>query len=137
MIACFKCIRGAIALYIAGTLFLASLHIEDFSDNKALSNTQEDAFLSLIVQWFPQLGKDHLIALGILSLFLAVIRFAEALGIWFDKSWGEKLAIATGVLASCLLMGQLLSSFSWLIFLIFIINVLVVIYLYIVLKNKN
>lgn len=125
-----------VALFIASTLFSVSLRIEGAGDT-ALSLTQENTFLSLIIKWFPQLGQDHLIALAILTLFFAVIRFTEALGLWFDKNWGEQLAIATGFLAIFLLVSQLLISFSWFIFLILNINIFVLLYLYSVLKNKK
>lgn len=132
VVALLVCIRATGALLLAYALF--TLSSQQFYSIETIGSTEDTDILMLLMKLLPGLNKDDLTTLGILTLIIAIIRITEAFGLWLEKVWGQWLGVATGIIASGVLMIHLLNQFSWLIFLLFTFCVLKVVYLYSVTK---
>jgi uncharacterized membrane protein (DUF2068 family) len=65
------------------------------------------------------------------------VRWVEAGGIWFNKSWAQWLAVFSGFIYIPFEINELIHRFSWVMILILLVNVMVVSYLLFVLHKKR
>ena len=68
---------------------------------------------------------------------MGILRWVEAVGIWFNQSWAEWLAVFSGLIYIPFEINELIYRFGWMMVLILLINILVVGYLAYVLKSKR
>jgi len=131
IIATLKILRGTIALGV--TFFLAYIAYnflelsEPYLANKFL--IRNDPFLQIASTFFELVTLNQVLAIGLLALLIAILRYVEAVGIWNDKNWARWLVIATGFIYIPFEAYLLMMGFSWAITLILVINLLVVAYL--------
>jgi len=131
IIATLKILRGTIALGV--TFFLAYIAYnflelsEPYLANKFL--IRNDPFLQIASTFFELVTPNQVLAIGLLALLIAILRYVEAVGIWNDKKWARWLVIATGFIYIPFEAYFLMTGFSWAITLILVINLLVVAYL--------
>ena len=140
LVALIKIIRGTGALSMAASLFWGSQ--QDLSQmNQGLANYEFIAGVARLVSmastWLPTLSENHLLSLSILALLFSFLRFSEAIGIWFNQSWAEWLAVLTGFAAAVFFIYRLVTSFDWAVFTFLIITMLVILYLLRILAKKK
>ena len=87
--------------------------------------------------WLSRLSENNLLSLSILALLFSLMRFSEAVGIWFNQNWAEWLAVLTGVASAIFFTHRLMDSFEWTVTIFLIVNVLVILYLLHVLLKKR
>jgi len=131
IIATLKILRGTIALGVAFFLTYIAYNFLELSEpylaNKFL--IRNDPFLQIASTFFELVTPNQVLAIGLLALLIAILRYVEAVGIWNDKKWARWLVIATGFIYIPFEAYFLMMGFSWVITLILVINLLVVAYL--------
>ena len=90
---------------------------------------RNDPFLQIASTFFELVTPNQVLAIGLLALLIAILRYVEAVGIWNDKKWARWLVIATGFIYIPFEAYFLMMGFNWAITLILVINLLVVAYL--------
>ena len=139
-IACLKILRGTIAITIGISLFLVHRNSTAFSwvDHPELSSiASKDPFLQLLFYWLGNFNQGQLLSIAILASVMGVLRWVEAGGIWFNKSWAQWLAVFSGFIYIPFEINELIYRFSWLMVLVLIINTIIVTYLLHVLHSKR
>lgn len=123
MIAVFKAVRGCIALSLATGFWFGShqsnLEFNDWPD------------------WLRRITNDQWFELAILFLTLSIIRWVEALGIWFNQAWAQWLAVMTGTVGAIFFAFKLWSQFEWITLAILSVNLGIVFYLVWLLKFQK
>ena len=140
LIALIKTIRGFGALSLAASLFWGSQqNLSQISEK--LANYEFLAMISRLIgvtlAWLSSLPNNDLLSLSILALLFSVMRFGEAVGIWFNQSWAEWLAVSTGSVTAIFFIHRLIDGIEWTIAIFLIVNILVVIYLLKILLTKR
>lgn len=139
-IAGLKILRGVIAITIGISLFLAHQNSEAFSwiDHPELSSmASKDPFLQMLFFWLGNLNPEQILSIAILANVMGVLRWVEAGGIWFNKSWAQWLAVFSGFIYIPFEINELIHRFSWPMVLILVINTVIVTYLLYVLHTKR
>jgi uncharacterized membrane protein (DUF2068 family) len=139
-IACLKILRGAIAITIGISLYLVYRNSGVFSwiDHPELSSmASKDPFLQVLFFWLGNFNSEQIFSIAILASVMGILRWVEAGGIWFNKSWAQWLAVFSGFIYIPFEINELIYRFSWLMVLILIINTVVVTYLLYVLHTKR
>lgn len=139
-IACLKILRGTIAITIGISLFLVHRNSKAFSwvNHPELSSiASKDPFLQLLFYWLGNFSQEQLLSIAILAGVMGVLRWIEAGGIWFNKSWAQWLAVFSGFIYIPFEINELIHRFSWLMVLVLIINTIIVTYLLHVLHTKR
>ena len=107
IISLFKVIRGLGALSISFSLFLASqTGVSNIREFLELHQDFEliDNLIPLLPEWLINISQFQVLLIAALVLMLSLIRLIEGVGIWFNKSWAEWLAIATGMITGFILI---------------------------------
>jgi len=141
VIACLKILRGTIAIAIGVSLLQVHLHLQ-FNSLKDYSNLKNlalnDPFFQLLTSYFSKLTQEQIVSVSVLAICLGALRWLEAYGIWLNKNWACYLAVVTGFIYIPFEINELLNQFSWIIFTILIINIVIVLYLIHILQwNKR
>lgn len=138
-IASLKAIRGSMAFTIGASLIWAPSTKDQFiwEDYPALVKLQSSTLFQTTINWIADFSNDQIVSISLLAFTLGTLRWAEAIGIWRDKSWAEWLAILTGVIYIPFEINELLFRFTWLMLVILFINILIVTYLMWVLHLKR
>lgn len=139
-IACLKVLRGSVAIVIGLSLFWAYLNFEVFNwtEYPTLKNiASKDPFLQMLFSWLLSFTAQQLLNIALLIILVGLVRWAEAVGIWFNKSWAQWLAVFSGFIYIPFELNELFYRFSWMMVLILLINIMVVTYLLYVLFLKR
>jgi uncharacterized membrane protein (DUF2068 family) len=139
-IACLKILRGIIAISIGISLYLAYRNSEVFSwiDHPELNSiASQDPFLQMVFFWLGNFNPEQILSIAILASVMGLLRWVEAGGIWFNKSWAQWLAVFSGFIYIPFEVNELIYRFSWLMVLILLINTVIVAYLLYVLHSKR
>jgi uncharacterized membrane protein (DUF2068 family) len=139
-IACLKALRGSIAITIGISLFLIYRRSEAFSwtEHPALNSiASNDPFLQMVFAWLGSFNQAQILSIAILASLMGALRWVEASGIWFDKSWAQWLAVFSGFIYIPFEVNELIYRFSWLMVAALFINTLIVSYLLYVLHAKS
>lgn len=139
-IACLKILRGTIAITIGISLFLVYRNSGAFSwiDHPELGSiASKDPFLQMLFLWLGNFNQEQILSIAILASAMGVLRWSEAGGIWFNKSWAQWLAVFSGFIYIPFEINELIHRFSWLMVLVLIINTIIVTYLLHVLHTKR
>jgi hypothetical protein len=139
LIALFKFIRGFGFVMLALSLYCSIrgwLYICQFRFNKESGNALESLVGSL-QSWFDGLNQISALSLASVALFFALIRFLEAIGIYFDKTWAEMMAVLTSLAALFILTWKSINDFDLVTMITLIINIGIVFFLLMVLSKKR
>jgi len=133
MIAVLRAIRGLIAFVLGVCLLYVAFNLEGFSSERLpIVNTlaQKDSVFELIVYWLTSFTKPQIIGLALLAFLFAIIRAAEAIGVWCDHGWAKWLALLTGIIYIPLEVNELFWRYSLGMSMVLIVNIVVVVYLF-------
>ena len=139
LIALFKFIRGVGLLVLALSLYCSAggcFNIDQFRLNQWGDNDFEST-LALFTNWLDEFNQIGIIGLASIALLFSLVRFLEALGLYFDKTWAEGMVIVTSLISFLILGSQLLVRFDLVLMILLIINIGVLAYLSMVLLYKR
>jgi uncharacterized membrane protein (DUF2068 family) len=77
------------------------------------------------------------LSIAILASVIGVLRWVEAGGIWFNKSWAQWLAVFSGFIYIPFEINELIHRFSWPMLMILLVNTVIVTYLLYALHAKR
>lgn len=131
-IALFEAAKAAVVL-LAGFGCLALLH----RDARQIATHLIERFHLNPAHHYPQIFIDsaakvtdtHLWLLASLALVYALIRGAEAYGLWYEHRWAEWLALCSGMIYLPIEFYELGHGVSWIKVGAVIINIVIVIYM--------
>ena len=140
VIAFLKAIRGFGALLFAQSLY-CSLRNTWFGCQFASSFLDDSDVIAPLLfsasEWLNGFNKTTVLGLVLAAVVYSGMRFLEAAGIFFDKTWAEYLAVITGFGSLVVIGRQLLLQYSGVLGTIFLINLLALLYLVSVLIIKR
>ena len=139
-IACLKLLRGTIAIAIGVSLYFVYRRSEAFSllDHPVLNSiASNDPFLQMVFAWLGSFNQAQILSIAVLASLMGALRWVEAGGIWFNKSWAQWLAVFSGFIYIPFEVNELIYRFSWLMVAVLFINTLIVSYLLYVLYAKR
>ena len=139
LIALIKLLRGFAALVFGITLF--SLYKDNTSISAFLSDpnilrlkgTELFWVLSQILPFIEQ----YIVVLIMIMFMITAIRFFEAFGLWFERRWGEWLALITTLIYLPLEVMMLRGGFRPFPVVILIVNLLISYYLFSLLRKSK
>jgi uncharacterized membrane protein (DUF2068 family) len=140
VIAFFKAIRGLIALSVSVAFFLAwqSGSQAAFNNFPVLNQWRtQDSFFYFLSSWLGNITSQQILAIALIALCSGILRWIEGIGIWFNKSWAEALAVVSGSIYIPFEVYTLTQGYSVAVMSILILNCLVVGYLVFVLIRKQ
>lgn len=140
LIAVLKTIRGIGALVLAACLFWLSQQNLSLTGEGVMNNPYINRIIVLAgvtPTGLPNLSGFNVLGLSVLALLVSIVRFSEAVGIWFDQSWAEWLAVFTGLIAVTFFSWSLMSGFNWIASISLCISILVIMYLLRILLIKR
>ena len=128
----YKFISGLVSLFV-GVAFLGlmdeNLTAIGESIGSALGVNPDNPLVSAIATLVSSVTSQELAALAIISLSLGVLSVAGAIGMWMHKDWGDILIIITLAIFIPIEVMSLLSGFSIVTLIIFILDVTILVYL--------
>jgi uncharacterized membrane protein (DUF2068 family) len=138
-IALFEAAKAAFVL-LAGCGCLALLH----SDARQIATHLIERFHLNPAHHYPQIFIDaasqvtdgYLWTLAGLALAYAVLRGAEAYGLWYECAWAEWLALCSGMIYLPIEFYELSRGFGWIKIGAVGINILIVIYMAVKLRAR-
>ncbi|MBU3584255.1 DUF2127 domain-containing protein [Polynucleobacter sp. 15G-AUS-farblos] len=140
LIAVFKTIRGIGALALAACLFWLSQQDLSLAGEGLLNKPYINRIIGMAgitPAWLSSFSEFNALGLSVLALLVSIVRFSEAVGIWFDQSWAEWLAVFTGLIAVTFFSWSLMSGFNWITFISLCVSILVIMYLLRILLIKR
>lgn len=112
----FEALKGVI-VFIAGFGLMRLVHRDVAHAAHALIDRLHlDAsrkFPHIFLQLAENLSDAQLWGLAALALAYALLRFAEAYGLWHERSWGEWIAAVSGVIYVPLEIYELMHRVTW------------------------
>jgi uncharacterized membrane protein (DUF2068 family) len=131
-IALFEAFKGAVVL-IAGFGLLSFLgrDNEEFAEQiiRHLQLNPAKHYPQIFITAMSRLNDAHLLALASFAALYALVRFAEAYGLWYERRWAEWLAALSGGIYIPIEIYELLNRANWLKVAALIINLMVVAYM--------
>ncbi|HZD20946.1 MAG TPA: DUF2127 domain-containing protein [Burkholderiales bacterium] len=131
-VAVFEALKGAIAL-IAGFGLTRLVHRDvAYAAHALIDRLHLDAtrkFPHVFLELAGNLTDAQLWALAALALAYALLRFAEAYGLWHERSWGEWIAAVSGGIYVPLEVYELMHRVTWVRIGALLLNAAVVIYM--------
>ncbi len=131
-IALFEAFKGAVVL-IAGFGLLSFLgrDNEEFAEQiiRHLQLNPAKHYPQIFITAMSRLNDAHLLALAGFAALYALVRFAEAYGLWHERRWAEWLAALSGGIYIPIEIYELLYRANWLKVAALIINLTVVAYM--------
>jgi uncharacterized membrane protein (DUF2068 family) len=140
VIAFFKAIRGLIALSVSIACFLVwqSGSQDAFNNFPVLNQWRtQDSFFYFLSSWLGSITSQQILAIALIALCGGILRWIEGVGIWFNKSWAEALAVISGSIYIPFEVYSLTQGYSLVVMFILLVNCLVVAYLVLVLIRKR
>jgi uncharacterized membrane protein (DUF2068 family) len=114
-------------LWLIAESLLAAFHID--TDRRSAQ---------LILNFADNITDASLWAAAQIAFAYAVLRFAEAYGLWHERAWGEWVALVSGALLMPMEIHELWRGLTWIRGTTFLGNVAVVLYmLYVILANRR
>lgn len=131
-IAIFEAFKGAVVL-IAGFGLLSFLgrDNEEFAEKiiRHLQLNPTKHYSQIFITAMSRLNDSHLVALAGFAALYAIIRFAEAYGLWYERRWAEWLAALSGGVYLPIEIYELASHATWIKACALIVNLIVVAYM--------
>lgn len=131
-IAIFELVKGFIGLIVAVTLmFLLHKDLELIAQNvlEYLHIDPTGHFAEMFVERASHVNESNIIIFIVLAFVYTIVRLVEAYGLWYLRAWAEWFAIISGCIYLPIEIYKIFQKPSLMHFLIFIGNVLIVIYL--------
>lgn len=140
LIALFEAGKG-LAVLIGGIALLEFFH-GNLADQGARLMTRMGVdthtyYAAQVLEKLSGISDQDVALISSVALTYAIIRFAEAYGLWLFRNWARWLGIVSGALYVPFELYHLYLGFSWLKLLITATNILLVIYLYKVQLRKT
>ncbi|QWE19200.1 DUF2127 domain-containing protein [Polynucleobacter corsicus] len=138
-IAGLKFLRGALALGVGLALLDVWRNGTEDATNRftgIIHLGNQDPVFQLISNWLGSITQEQFLLGAFVALSMCALRWVEGVGIWFNKSWAEVLAILSGCIYIPLEMHVFIQTNSPLAVAILLINCLIVMYLSWVLLKK-
>lgn len=133
-IALIKVLRGSIAL----TVGILLLKLQSVTALKASIHPElEDTTLLLLIDYLEQVDENILLFIGLITITFGLIRYAEAIGLWFEKRWAEWLALLTSLAYIPFELMGLATDFNFKVLIILIVNLVICVYLFRILRLKD
>ena len=132
VIAIFEAVKAVFLLVVGfGLLSLINQDTEAFAVYlvKHLHLNPVHKYPRIFIDTVSHVSSTEMWLLASLALFDAVIRGAEAIGLWMGRDWGKWLGIITAALYLPIEIYEMWKHLTWLKTLAFVTNVLIVIYL--------
>jgi uncharacterized membrane protein (DUF2068 family) len=114
-------------LWLIAESLLAAFHID--TDRRSAQ---------LFLNFADNITDARLWAAARIAFAYAGLRFAEAYGLWHERTWGEWVALVSGALLMPMEVRELWRGLTWIRGTMFLGNVAVVLYmLYVILANRR
>ena len=130
--AVFEALKGAI-VFVAGFGLTRLVHRDVAHAAHALIDRLHlDAarkFPHIFLQLAANLSDAQLWGLAVLALAYALLRFAEAYGLWFQRRWGEWIAAVSGGIYVPVELYELARGVTWIKLAALLLNAAVVAYM--------
>ncbi len=139
-IATLKVIRGVLALIVSLALWRIAIsgELQDVKDRLlSLSQRLDEPLINVIMDYFLQVNDQHLFLLASAVSMLAVMRFAEAIGLWSIKRWAEIFTLLSSLIYIPFELILLLKGFSIMVTAILVANILITAYLFRALRIRS
>jgi len=131
-VAVFEALKGAI-VFVAGFGLTRLVHRDVAHAAHALIDRLHlDAarkFPHIFLQLAANLSDAQLWGLAVLALAYALLRFAEAYGLWFQRRWGEWVAAVSGGIYVPVELYELARGVTWIKLAALLLNAAVVAYM--------
>lgn len=92
---------------------------------------------SIFIETMTRLTDAQLWALSASALGYSAVRFAEAYGLWHERSWAEWFGLLSGGIYLPMELYELSHGITWPKLLIFVVNLWIVAYLALILVRSN
>ncbi len=139
-IAAFEAIKGLAALASAVGL-LSLLHHDLHHLALALIGhfdlDPSQHFPSLLLQYVDQVNSTPVSSFVMLATGYVALRWVEAYGLWFDRSWGEWVAALSGALYVPFEVRHVMHRATWVNVLVLLLNLVVVGYMIFRLRQRS
>jgi hypothetical protein len=139
VIACLKVLRGTLAIAVGVTLYIIFGHSEvlNWQEHSFISSiAQKDPFFQIFIDWLAKFPNEQVLYISLFAFGIGLIRYIEAIGVWFDKTWAQWLVVITAFIYIPFEINELIHQFTWTITIIMAINFVVAFYLLYLLKQK-
>ncbi|MGO9125117.1 MAG: DUF2127 domain-containing protein [Terriglobales bacterium] len=137
-IASFELTKGLVVLFAAmAVLFMVGRDPWDIADGmlRLLHISPDHHFAQIFLNWADTLTDAKLWTVAAVASMYAILRFVEAYGLWYAKTWGEWIALISGSLYLPFEIYKLIDRQSLLHISVFVINVVIVLYMAYLLKT--
>ena len=139
VIACLKVLRGTLAMAVGVTLYIIYGHSEvlNWQEHSFISSiSQKDPFFQIFIDWLAKFPNEQVLYISLFAFGIGLIRYIEAIGVWFDKTWAQWLVVITAFIYIPFEINELIHQFTWTVTIIIVINFVVAFYLLHILKQK-
>jgi uncharacterized membrane protein (DUF2068 family) len=137
-VASFEMAKGVLVL-LAGlaVIFMVGRDPGDFADGilHLLHISPDHHFAQLFLDWADTLTDAKLWTIAAVATVYTILRFVEAYGLWYARTWAEWIALISGSLYIPFEIYKLIHRQSWIHIGIFVINVIIVLYMAYLLKT--
>lgn len=133
-IAVIKVLRGSIAITI-GVLLIKLQSIA--AVKQTIFPELKDSTLLQLIDYLEQVDENILLFIGLITITFGLIRYAEAIGLWFEKRWAEWLAFLTSLVYIPFELMSLATDFNLKVLIILMINLVICVYLFRILRLKD
>jgi len=139
VIACLKVLRGTLAIAVGVTLYIIFGYSEvlNWQEHSFIGSiAQKDPFFQIFIDWLAKFPNEQVLYIALFAFGIGLIRYIEAIGVWFDKTWAQWLVVITAFIYIPFEINELIHQFTWTITIIMAINFVVAFYLLYLLKQK-
>ena len=139
VIAYLKVLRGTLAIAVGVTLYIIFGHSEvlNWQEHSFISSiAQKDPFFQIFIDWLAKFPNEQVLYISLFAFGIVFIRYIEAIGVWFDKTWAQWLVVITAFIYIPFEINELIHQFTWTITIIMAINFVVAFYLLHILRQK-
>lgn len=137
-VASFELTKGMIVLLAAVVLvFMVGRDPWDFADGilRILHISPDHHFAQLFLDWADTLTDAKLWTVAAVAITYAILRFVEAYGLWYAKTWAEWIALISGSLYVPFEIYKLIHRASLFHIAVLVINLAIVSYMAYLLKT--
>jgi uncharacterized membrane protein (DUF2068 family) len=137
-IASFELTKGMIVLFAGlGVLFAVGHDPWDVADGvlRLLHISPDHHFAQLFLNWADSLTDAKLWTVAAAAGAYAILRFLEAYGLWYARTWAEWIALISGAMYLPFEIYKLIHRQSLLHISILVINLIIVLYMAYLLKT--
>jgi uncharacterized membrane protein (DUF2068 family) len=137
-VASFELTKGMIVLLAAVVVvFMVGRDPWDFADGilRILHISPDHHFAQLFLDWADTLTDAKLWTVAAVAITYAILRFVEAYGLWYAKTWAEWIALISGSLYVPFEIYKLIHRASLFHISVLVINLVIVSYMAYLLKT--